>query len=48
MVDNHVSLKCIGCICYNEDILRCGIRDEAIQALNEDAEYERLGLDDYS
>ena len=37
MVNGQVSLKCAGCRCYDADVPKCDIRDEAIQAMNEDA-----------
>jgi hypothetical protein len=37
MINGTVSIKCGGCNCYDVAEQKCDIRDEAIQALNEDA-----------
>jgi hypothetical protein len=39
---------CEGCRNYDPDFTRCDIYENVRVALEEDAQYERLGLDDYS
>lgn len=46
---DYISTDCCeGCRNYDKEYLKCDIYENVRVALEEDAEYDRLGLDDYS
>jgi len=44
----HCDGLCKGCRNYDPDVVKCDIYENVRVILEEDDEYERLGLDDYS
>ena len=44
MIDGEVSVYCVGCHHYATVDQMCTVRDDVIQGLNEDREYQRLGI----